>query len=349
MLKNASPRQLAFFSAASITILVAGLNLIFAALNNVEIDWVPFALFTILLFLTSFFVILFLLRWYIYRRIKLIYKSIHTLKAPSKNKQGIVKMDEDILGDVEKEVSEWALSQEKEISQLKALEDYRRAYVGNVSHELKTPLFAVQGYIHSLLEGGMYDERVHRRFLLKASRNLDRLQTIVEDLDSIARLETGEVDLELEDFDIKKVTTDILEDMEMLANEREISLKFKEGASNTYRVHADKSSIRQVLVNLITNSIKYGKSGGLTKIGFYDMGANILIEVADDGIGISEKEISRVFDRFYRVDKSRSRKGGGSGLGLSIVKHIIESHGQTINVRSTLAVGSTFGFTLKKA
>jgi two-component system phosphate regulon sensor histidine kinase PhoR len=203
--------------------------------------------------------------------------------------------------------------------------------------------------LHTLLDGGLYDEKVNMTFLKKAAKNVDRLYTIVEDLSAIARLEAGNLVLEMQAFDIKELTEEVFEDLELKARDKNISLEFKEGASQNYKVLADREYIRQVLTNLVHNSIKYGKVNGLTKIGFYDMDKNILIEVADNGIGIPNHHLLHVFDRFYRVDKSRSRAQGGSGLGLSIVKHIVEAHKQTINVRSTPDVGSTFGFTLEKA
>ena len=195
----------------------------------------------------------------------------------------------------------------------------------------------------------MDDEKVRHRFLKKAAKNITRLRTIVEDLEAIARFESGEMILELQVFDLKDLVKDVFEELDFKAQEKKIELVFKDGASQAYKVKADRENIRQVLINLVHNSIKYGQADGLTKVGFYDMDKNILVEVADNGIGIPRKHINHVFDRFYRVDKSRSRIQGGSGLGLSIVKHIVEAHNQTINVRSTPHLGSTFGFTIEKA
>ncbi|MEL7021485.1 MAG: ATP-binding protein, partial [Bacteroidota bacterium] len=250
---------------------------------------------------------------------------------------------------VEQEVEEWAENQEKELERYKTWAEYRRRFVGDISHELKTPIFNIQGYIHSLLDGGLQDERINVAFLNKAAKNIDRLQTIVEDLEAISRLESGGVIIEPTELDIRKLTAEVFEDLEFKAAAKNVALDFKEGASYGYKVVADRESIRQVLTNLINNSIKYGEENGRTKVGFYDMDKYILIEVADNGIGIPAEHLPHVFDRFYRVDKSRSRAQGGSGLGLSIVKHIIEAHKQTINVRSTPQMGSTFGFTLAKA
>ena len=260
-----------------------------------------------------------------------------------------IDLNRDVLEEVEQEVSQWADKQKKEIESLKLLEAYRREFLGNISHELKTPIFSVQGYVHTLLDGGLYDEAINKNYLRKAANNIERLLTIVEDLESISRLESGQLTLDIQRFNIRDLTLEVFDDLEIQAKERNIKLSIKEGTDSTFFVEADRENIRQVLVNLINNSIKYGKDGGSTKVGFYDMENYILIEVADNGIGIGEDHLKHLFDRFYRVDKSRSRARGGSGLGLSIVKHIIEAHNQTINVRSSVGVGSTFGFTLKKS
>ena len=254
-----------------------------------------------------------------------------------------------IIEDVEREVALWAENQKEEVEKYKSWAEYRRKFVGDISHELKTPIFNIQGYIHTLIDGGLDDESVNLNFLKKAAKNVERLQTIVEDLEAISRLESGELILDIQVFDIKELTEEVFEELEIKAEEKNISLDFKVGASQGYEVQADRETIRQALVNLIHNSIKYGKEGGKTRVGFYDMDKHVLIEIADNGIGISDKDIDHVFDRFYRVDKSRSRTQGGSGLGLSIVKHIVEAHKQTINVRSSPQLGSTFGFTLKKS
>lgn len=308
-----------------------------------------FPLYILLVFILTYFTIIYYLKKYIYRKIKVIYKSIHKHKVSSPEKARNMDISTDIIHDVEREVEEWADSQKKELDKYKSWADYRRKFLGDISHELKTPIFNIQGYIHSLLDGGLHDDNVNVHFLNKAATNLERLNTIVEDLEAISRLESGELILDMQSFDIKQLTQEVFEDLEFKAMEQNIQLDFKEGASQSFKVRADRESVRQVLMNLINNSIKYGKENGHTRVGFYDMDRYILIEVADDGIGIAKKHLNHVFDRFYRADKSRSRAQGGSGLGLSIVKHIIEAHKQTIHVRSTPKLGSTFGFTLEKA
>jgi two-component system phosphate regulon sensor histidine kinase PhoR len=258
-------------------------------------------------------------------------------------------MTKSVLDDVEREVGEWADKQEHELEELERLATYRRRFIGDVSHELKTPIFNVQGFIHTLLDGALHDSSVNMLYLQRAAKNIERLQMIVEDLETINKLEAGQMILDLQEFDLHELTDEVYADLEMRASERNIRLTYKEGANQRFRIRADKESIRQVLMNLVHNSINYGKEGGLTKISFYDMETYVLVEISDNGIGITPEHLSHVFDRFYRVDKHRSREAGGTGLGLSIVKHIIEAHKQTINVRSSVGQGSTFGFTLEKA
>lgn len=347
MVKNVTPRQLAIYSAFLISLFVTVLMILGVLTSFIDAKIIHVLLVGLLTFASAYFIISMALRRYIYRKIKLIYKSIHSSKRSAKDKK-FVDMNEDIMTAVEQEVADWATSRENEIESLKEMEQYRRDFMGDVSHELKTPIFSIQGYLHTLLDGALHDSRINEDYLRKAARNVERLQTIVDDLESISRLESGELILDIQNFDIKKLCEEVFEELEMLAQSNKINLIFKDGASTTYQVKADRDSIRQVLVNLISNSIKYGKEGGNTKVSFYDMDSVILVEVADNGIGIAEDHLKHLFNRFYRVDKSRSRRQGGSGLGLSIVKHIIEAHKQTINVRSTANIGSTFGFTLRK-
>jgi two-component system phosphate regulon sensor histidine kinase PhoR len=299
-------------------------------------------------FFTCYLVFSYFLKNYIYYKIKLIYKNIRSTKITGSENSKSIDLSSNVFEDVGEEVALWAENRNKEIETLKAMETYRRNFLGDISHELKTPIFNIQGYIHTLLEGGLYDEKINKKFLTRAANNVERLHFIVEDLEAISRLETGEMKLDVQTFGTRKLTEEVIEDLEMTAEEMNIELSFKEGADQNFEVRADREKIRRVLMNLVVNSIKYGKIDGHTKIGFYDMDSYILIEVADNGIGIEKEHLKRVFERFFRADKSRSRKQGGSGLGLSIVKHITEAHKQTINLRSTYGVGSTFGFTLEK-
>ena len=348
MIKNLTPRQISLITALVLTLLLTAIAIGYYYIGASFNQWYVLIAIIAIIFIGSFMLIRFMLEKYIYRKVKLIYKIIHKSKTSVKDKTAITQ-DEHILQRVSDEVAEWAESQEREIESLKKLERYRRAFIGNVSHELKTPIFTIQGYIHTLLDGGLYDESINMNYLQKAAGNVERLQNIVEDLEVISKLETGSVALDLQNFDIKELTKEVISDVQFQAKEKNITVRLKDGADKSFIVSADRDNITQVLNNLVVNSIKYGRQDGITKIGFYDMDKYVLVEVSDNGIGIEEQHLKHLFDRFYRVDKSRSRKMGGSGLGLAIVKHILEAHNQTINVRSTPGVGSTFGFTLAKA
>ena len=248
------------------------------------------------------------------------------------------------------ELTAWADTNDKEIARLKETEHFRKQYLGNVAHELKTPIFNIQGYISTLLDGGLEDELINRKFLERAEKSIDRLINIVNDLDTISKLESNMNRLDMEKFDIVALAKEIAEQAEMEADKKEIKISVK-GAENLpspFWVLADKHFIGQVFVNLIINSIRYGKQGGATRIRFRDMLDKILVEIEDNGQGIGKEDLPRVFERFYRTDKGRSREQGGTGLGLAICKHIVEAHGERITVRSEPGVGSTFSFTLKK-
>lgn len=350
MFKNLTPKQIAFYSSGVHTLFILLLFLLLRSFSLLEVSTIVLCLLLTGIYLASYFVSLYFLNRFIYRRIKLIYKIIHENKVSlSKDKVAGKDAGNAILDDVGMQVTKWVEDQQATIENLQTLESYRRDFLGNVSHELKTPIFNIQGYVHTLLDGAIEDEKLSLKYLDRTAKNIDRLQTIVQDLESISKLELGELVLEMSKFDIKTLAEEVFEEMEMIAEDRNIKMTFKEGASVGYNVFADREYIRQVLVNLVSNSIKYGKEGGLSKLSFYNMDNYILVEVSDNGVGIEKHDLKRVFDRFYRVDKSRSRMVGGSGLGLSIVKHIIEAHNQTVNVRSTYGEGSTFNFTLKKA
>jgi len=253
------------------------------------------------------------------------------------------------LDEVNLEVEKWAQRKVQELKTLKTLEDYRKDYVGNVSHELKTPIFSIQGYLHTLLEGAMYDENINVKYLKKALSNTERLQTIVDDLEMIAKLDSESGSIEISTFDVIKTIKRGIEDLEGFATEEKVDLLLTYDLTERLLVMGDESKIRQAIYNLLVNSIKYGKENGRTIIQISSINDEVLIEFSDNGLGIDEKHLKHIFDRFYRVEPSRSRAIGGSGLGLSIVKHIIEAHNQNINVRSTIGEGSTFGFTLKRA
>lgn len=348
MFKNQTPRQLSFYIALISAAAIAFLCLALKGLGMLAISWDELGILFVSATFVGFVVNFYLIRYYIFRRIKLIYKIIHRKKLPNDFKADRIAMSKNILDQVEQEVDAWAEQNSREMEELERLATYRRRFIGDVSHELKTPIFNIQGFIHTLLDGALHDPEVNEKYLKRAAKNVERLQSIVEDLETINKLESGQMILEMQEFDIHDLTDEVFADLEMRAQERNIKLTYKEGAAQHFRVRGDKESIRQVLINLVHNSIKYGTEGGITKISFYDGESFVLVEVSDNGIGIKDEHLNHLFDRFYRVDKSRSRDAGGTGLGLSIVKHIIEAHKQTINVRSTQGQGSTFGFTLEK-
>jgi two-component system phosphate regulon sensor histidine kinase PhoR len=302
-------------------------------------------------FTASFLLFFYSIEYFIYRKIKLIYKTIHSLKTQKYDAQlSKYSLLNDPISKMNKEVISWARDQKQQMEDLKRLADFRKEFLGNVSHELKTPIFNIQGYIHTLIDGAIDDPDVNVRFLRKAAKSADRLSDLVADLLAISQLESGELVMEMERFDMNALVKDVYEQLEVRAKERGISLIIKEGCNKPFWVFGDRYRIRQVILNLVNNSIKYGKELGTTTAAFYDMDENILIEIGDNGEGITQDHLPRIFERFYRVDRSRTRESGagGTGLGLAIVKHIIEAHQQTINVRSTIGQGTTFGFTLKK-
>lgn len=354
MFKNATIRQITIWIVFAIVILNALLLLILFKnevfnFNNSGSKPIYLILgFTIISSIVFFLLISYILENFVFRKIKLIYSIISGNRAPKEiQKMPKTAMDTSI-DNVNRHVQEWADNTSKEISSLKSLEEYRKKYVGVISHELKTPIFTIQGYIHTLLEGGLYDDKINKEYLSRAASNIDRLETIVEDLEMINTLESGQNQIDKIDFEIFKLVKDVSIDLESLAAEKNIELILGEGKDLSTVVHADINSIRQVLVNLVSNSIKYGKENGKTTINQHILNDRVLIEIIDDGIGIDNKHIKHLFDRFYRVDPSRSRLLGGSGLGLAIVKHIMEAHKQSINVNSKLGEGSTFSFTLQK-
>lgn len=304
---------------------------------------------TIVIFILVYFLLQFFLNIFITEKIKPIYKIINYFPMRGKDVKRNIKQDFVDIGEVEYDVEKWAQNQLQEIERLKDLERYRRDFIGNVSHELKTPIFNIQGYILTLLEGGLEDPKINKLYLTRSEKSIDRMISIVEDLESITKLETGELKPQYSVFDIVKVTEDVFEMEQMMSKELKISLQLINKPDKPLPVYADKKRIIEVLMNLVTNGIKYGKKKGYVRIGFYDFDEKIIVEVSDNGIGIDTKELPRIFERFYRIDKSRSREQGGTGLGLSIVKHIIEAHNQTINVRSVLNEGTSFSFTLEKA
>lgn len=285
---------------------------------------------------------------YILNKIKPFFETVEFLQIPESKLYSQIEEGE-ILKSLDKKFMEWAKSKVKEIATLKANEKFRKEFLGNVSHELKTPLFNMQGYILTLIDSELKDETINFKYLHRTEKNINRLISIVKDLETISALESGEEKLEFEDFDILELISDVIEMQEIRANKKGIDLKIDSSGCNTFMVHASKKRISDVLGNLLINSIIYGVENGKSTIQLKDGQDKIFVCITDNGIGIDKKNISRIFERFYRIDKSRSKIQGGTGIGLSIVKHIIEAHGQQITVQSTLGVGSKFTFSLNKS
>lgn len=297
--------------------------------------------------LGTFITFYFLFRQFIYNRLRILYRSIRKGKLTS-NEKLYINMSEDVIGNAEADSKKWSEQRTSEITQLQQQDKFRREFIGNLAHELKTPVFSIQGYVLTLLEGGLEDERVNRMFLERASKAIDRMTNILNDLDELTKLEVNDLKMDLRPFDLKELAKEVLDSLELRAQEKHIKLRFAKEYNKEIMVRADRGKIAQVLTNLISNSISYGNENGETQIRFYEVDDLVSVEISDNGPGIEPHELPRLFERFYRVEKSRNRNEGGSGLGLSIVKHILDSHNQTISVRSTIGVGSTFTFSLDK-
>ena len=302
--------------------------------------------FILFSFLASFIILQIRVEKFIYKRIKQIYDDVSLLESTSFT-SGAITTDMKTLTE---EIEKFAKDKKIEIDTLKIREEYRKEFLGNVSHELKTPLFTVQGYIHTLLDGAIEDKKVRKKYLQRAAKGVERLIYIIKDLDLITKLEIGELHLELEEFDIIELIQSVFDLLEMKAAKKQISLVFDMDYHEPIYVNADKEKIQQVLTNLLVNSIKYGQKDGTTEVSVENLIKNtVIVRVTDNGEGIEAQHLTRLFERFYRVDQSGSRKEGGSGLGLAIVKHIIEAHNEKIYVESVVDVGSEFSFTLEKA
>ncbi len=327
-------------SSLFIALISSLLLLIFSFFTKISL-WaiIPFAL---ILFVCSFFVLQYRVEHFIYRGIQKIYNEVSLLESSSYQP---ITTD---ISTLRQEITRFARDKKNEINDLKNREDYRKEFIGNVSHELNTPLFTVQGYILTLLEGAVEDKNIRKKYLQRAAKGVERLIYIVKDLDMIAKLEAGMLHLEYSAFNIIEVIELMFELHEIQAKKRNISLTFDKRYPPIW-VYADRERIGQVIANIIMNSIKYGRENGTTEVAIENLNPEkIMIQITDNGEGVAQENLHRLFERFFRVDKSRSRKQGGSGLGLSIVKHIIEAHEEKLYVESTLGVGSEFSFTLQK-
>ncbi|MXN92152.1 sensor histidine kinase [Flavobacterium sp. Sd200] len=330
----------ATYIALFATLLVAGLMQFFYTFN-----WQFLVAFALLLFFFAFFVLQYRVEHFIYRRVKKIYDDISLLESSSLRSKSVTTDMATLTHELEK----YARDKKLEIETLKIQEEYRREFLGNVSHELKTPLFTVQGYILTLLDGAMNDKTLRKKYLQRAEKGVERLIYIVQDLDMISKMEVGDLNLHYTEFNIVDVIQGVFDLLEMKADKKSIMLMLDQKYIKPVMVYADRDKIQQVITNLVVNSIKYGREDGTTEISIEDLVNNkVIIRVKDNGEGIERKNIPRLFERFYRVDRSGARTEGGSGLGLAIVKHIIEGHDEKIYVESDYGKGSEFSFTLEK-
>ncbi len=341
--KNLSPRELSALTALLLSIPVA------FGIMVLTKSWQIGLASLLIVFLGSFALIMFTLERFIYRKIKLIYKLIHQTKATKKEEVYFKYiLPSKSIDDVREDVEAWGERRNKEIELLRKNEAFRKEFLQNLAHEFKTPVFAIQGYVDTLLSGAMDDETVLKKFLENTAKNADRLVNLMNDLDEISRLESGEQLLYKQNFVIQDLIKEVFDSLSINASAKNIRTSIKKGCEYPIAVFADKERIKQVLINLVTNATKYGKLNGTIVASIYNTDdAHALIEISDDGIGIEEEHVPRIFERFYRTDSARSRDKGGTGLGLAICKHIIEAHGQSIHVRSTRDVGTTIGFTLE--
>lgn len=341
--KNLSPQQLSAFTALILSVPIA------LGIWVIRPSWLIALVSFVITFIGSYLLIRFVLESFIYRKIKLIYKFIYQTKA-TKREETYYKyiLPQKGIDEVRQDVEQWAEQRSAEIELLKTNEAYRKEFLQNLAHEFKTPIFAIQGYVDTLLSGAMENPEVSKRFLENASRNVDRMVNLAEDLDEISRLESGEQPLNKANFVIQELIRETYETLSIKTSAKNIRSSIKKGCESPITVFADKEKIRQVLNNLLENATKYGKNDGTIVASIYKMDEqHVLIELSDDGIGISEEHLPRIFERFYRTDRGRSRDVGGTGLGLAICKHIIEAHKQTMHVRSKLDIGTTIGFTLE--
>ena len=346
---TSKPKSIALIDALLITLSASIVYALFSVLFY-NSEFTPLAIFAPAVFIFSYFIIKYSIDKFIYNKIKIIYRTIGSLKTSSVQKTMKQSGEDDVLEIVNQAVLEWSEEQKEEIEELKKMANYRREFIGNVSHELKTPIFNIQGYVLTLLDGGLQDDEINVKFLKRTKKSVNRLIAIVEDLEEITKFESGALVLKMETFNLNELVKDVMDYMEMKSSEYNVKLHLETHIYQTNYVVADMKRIRQVLINLIDNGIKYGGTkNGVVNISIYDFHDYYLTEISDNGMGIPEEFLFRVFERFYRTDAARARQKGGSGLGLAIVKHIIEAHNQKISVRNNPDKGSTFSFSLKKA
>lgn len=346
--KTISPIKICLLIASFTTLLIGLCLYVFALTGKIEFDRFDILLGIFFVFGASYIVSYYIIKVYIQKRLGKIYKAIQIKHRRPNQPLKPISMHENVLEQVSEDVAEWAQEFDNKVKTQTQLADYRRQFIGNFSHEIKTPIFNIQGYIDTLLDGAMNDDSIREKYLNRASKNVTRLISIVEDLTTISKLEYNQVVMNQVEFDLIPLIYDVFDELSLKAEEINISLKLDSHGNNFLHVKGDQMAIQQIMTNLIHNSIKYGKPNGQTTVNLLDMEASVIVQVIDDGIGIDKKHLEHLCDRFYRVSESRSRLKGGTGLGLSIVKHILEAHNQKLSITSVNGKGSTFAFQLEK-
>lgn len=344
-----SPRSLSIYISLFVSFFSLFLIILIFWYKDVSINLWLLLIILILIFSVTFTLVYFTLERFIYHKIKLLYRATNMLKINKGVSNIEIDMNSDIIEKVSNDVALWMVDQHKTIDQLQERESFRREFIGNLAHELKTPVFSIQGYILTLLEGGLEDEDINRLFLERAAYGVDRITSLLKDLDAISKLESGQVNLDIKRVNFTKLVHEVVDEMELKAKKNKTDIKIDFPSEKEIWVNADPIKISQVITNLLNNAISYSKKGGEVHIKRNKLDKKILIDIEDQGVGIKKEDINRIFERFYRVEKSRARHKGGTGLGLAIVKHIIEAHGETITAQSKPGKGTTFTFSLSRA
>ena len=339
-----SPRIIALLLACLISaVTVAFLTFVEGVTNNM--------LFVVAVssFVVSFFLVLYSIELLVYREVNKMYKTIHKLKLRDFNiSRKTVIQNNNPFKKLNDEIFVYVAKKQKEIEELRRLEIFRREFLADVSHELKTPIFAAQGFLHTLIDGAMDDPKVRDKFLMKAAKSLDGLDALVKDLVALTQLETGELKMHFDRTDMNQLTLGVFDQLEPVARKRGTTLRIKTEHRGPVWARADAQRLEQVMTNLVENAIKYGHDGGKVVVSLEEEKKNIQVSVRDDGPGIPPEHLSRIFERFYRVDKSRAKDRGGTGLGLAIVKHILNAHRSKVTVMSKLEKGTEFRFKLER-
>ena len=348
-MQSNSPRSLSIYISLFVSLFSITLIIITFWYKETDIGlWLMLLIF-LLIFGVTFTLVYFTLERFIYHKIKLLYRATQMFRVDKDIDRLDLDMNTDILGKLSKDIARWMVDQHKTIDQLKERESFRRDFIGNLAHELKTPVFSIQGYILTLLEGGLEDENINRLFLERAAVSVDRITNLLEDLDEIYKLESGQLNLKKERINLTKLTYEAVNEIEFKAQKKNIKIKIQDPKEKEVWIFADRDKIVQVITNLLNNAITYSKENGNVSIKSNLLDKKILLEIEDEGVGIKKADADRIFERFYRVEKSRARNKGGTGLGLAIVKHIIEAHGETVTVRSVPGKGTTFTFSLSRS